>query len=501
MDKATFLTYVEIFWRINMKNIEIFKKEKRILVIGDVMLDRYYEGRVDRISPEAPVPILKVLNDFDRPGGAANVAINVAKLGLQVTLVGYVGNDSAADALARTVEGAGVVFKGMRSFSSPTILKLRALSQKQQIIRIDFEDSFADEDHSYLVGELGEMIGEFDAVILSDYAKGTLQNASEIIGLCLNSGKPVFVDPKGNDFARYAGATMITPNLLEFTNVAGSCVDDQQLARTAHKLRSELNLTHILVTRGEHGMALFSESGNDCYIDADAREVYDVTGAGDTVIATLAAAYASGVPIEQAVSLSNIAAGLVVARTGTSAVAAEEVIARLQELAENNTDDPIEAIKAAKAAGHKIVMTNGCFDILHAGHVSYLERAKELGDKLVIGINSDASINRLKGKGRPINGLKDRMALLSALRCVDWVIPFDGSVDEDGSLQDTPLTLIQDIQPDILVKGGDYSKNNIVGASDVIQRGGQVEIIPLVQGRSTTAIVSRLVDASLMDGI
>ncbi|MBJ7527184.1 MAG: bifunctional D-glycero-beta-D-manno-heptose-7-phosphate kinase/D-glycero-beta-D-manno-heptose 1-phosphate adenylyltransferase HldE [Sphingomonadaceae bacterium] len=484
-----------------MKNFEIFKKEKKILVVGDVMLDRYYEGRVDRISPEAPVPILKVLNDFDRPGGAANVAINIAKLGLQVTLVGYVGNDPAADALASAVEHAGVAFKCVRSFSCPTILKLRALSQKQQIIRIDFEESFADEDHNHMVVELKEMISEFDAVVLSDYAKGTLHNASEIIDLCLNSGKPVFVDPKGNDFLRYAGATMITPNLLEFTNVTGCYVDNEQFARAAHNLRRELRLKHILVTRGENGMGLFSDSGVDCHIDADAREVYDVTGAGDTVIATIAAAFASGLPMEQAVRLSNIAAGLVVARTGTSAVTAEEVIARLQDLAEHKTTEPIVAIKAAKGAGHKIVMTNGCFDILHSGHVSYLEQAKGLGDKLVVGINSDASITRLKGKGRPINTLKDRMALLSALRCVDWVVPFDGSVDQDGTLQDTPLTLIKSIEPDILVKGGDYSINSIVGASDVIQRGGRVEIIPLVEGRSTTAIVNRLADASLVDGI
>ena len=248
-------------------------------------------------------------------------------------------------------------------------------------------------------------------------------------------------------------------------------------------------------------MGLFSDLGVDYHIDADAKEVYDVTGAGDTVIATLTAAFASGASMEQAVKLSNIAAGLVVARTGTSAVTAEEVIARLQELADHKITDPIEAIKAAKGAGHKIVMTNGCFDILHSGHVSYLEQAKGLGDKLVVGINSDASITRLKGKDRPINNLKDRIALLSALRCVDWVVPFDGSVDQEGTLQDTPLTLIKAIEPDILVKGGDYSISTIVGAPDVIQWGGRVEIIPLVEGRSTTAIVNRLAEASLVDGI
>jgi D-beta-D-heptose 7-phosphate kinase / D-beta-D-heptose 1-phosphate adenosyltransferase len=484
-----------------MKKIEIFNKKSKVLVVGDVMLDRYYDGRVERISPEAPVPILKVLTEFDRPGGAANVAINIAKLGLGVTLVGYVGSDPAADALANAVEDAGVVFLKIPSSSCPTILKIRALSQKQQVIRIDFESSFKDEEHSRLISELKNVIHTFDAVVLSDYAKGTLEKIADIIDLCSKNSKPVFVDPKGSDFSRYAGATMITPNLLEFTTIVGQYADEEEFGRFAHQLKKDLNLKHILVTRGEDGMALFSESGPDYLITADAREVYDVTGAGDTVIATLAAAYASGTPIEQAVSLSNIAAGLVVARTGTSAVTAGEVVARLKELTEHKTDDPIEAISAAKGAGDKIVMTNGCFDILHSGHVTYLEKARALGDKLVVAINTDASVNRLKGRARPINSLEDRMALISALRCVDWVIPFGDPVDGGGESQDTPLGLIRSIRPDILVKGGDYSVDTVVGATDVMEWGGRVDIIPLVEGRSTTAIANRLASLSAMEAI
>lgn len=477
-----------------MTNPEMIDKSKRILVVGDVMLDRYYEGTVKRISPEAPVPILKVSNDFDRPGGAANVAINIARLGLHATLLGYVGADSAADALAEAVRIAGVEFEPITSNASPTILKLRALSQKQQIIRIDFEDSFRSEDHAHLLKKLQEIVRSFDAVILSDYAKGTLECSAEIIEICSRNNKPVFVDPKGTDFSRYAGATVITPNLSEFVTVTGEYSDEQEFECAAQKLRRDLNLKHILVTRGEDGMSLFSETGLAYSIAADAREVYDVTGAGDTVIATMTAAFASGTTIEQAVMLSNIAAGLVVARTGTSAVTAEEVMKRLKETFYQATDDPLEAIEVAKRAGNTIVMTNGCFDILHLGHVSYLKRARALGDKLVVAVNSDASVTRLKGDGRPINRLEDRMALLSALRCVDWVIPFDGSVDDDGSFQDTPLTLIRTVGPDILVKGGDYSVATIVGAADVLESGGQVEIISLVKGMSTTAIANRLAD-------
>ncbi len=469
-------------------------------MVGDVMLDRYYEGKVERISPEAPVPILKVSNEFDRPGGAANVAINIARLGLHATLLGYVGTDAAAEALAGALKAAGIDFEPISSDSSPTIMKLRALSQKQQIIRIDFEDSFRRENHDRLLQKLEAIVEAFDAVILSDYAKGTLEKSAEIIDICKRHDKPVFVDPKGADFSRYIGATVITPNLPEFITVTGQYADEQEFDCAAQKLRCDLNLKHILVTRGEDGMSLFSETGPAYSIKADAREVYDVTGAGDTVIATLAAAVASGTPIEQAVMLSNIAAGLVVARTGTSAVTAEEVMKRLKETMQQEIEDPLEAIDVAKRAGDTIVMTNGCFDILHLGHVSYLERARALGDKLVVAVNSDASVTRLKGQGRPINGLEDRMALLSALRCVDWVVPFGGSIDEDGALKDTPLTLIRTIGPDILVKGGDYSVETVVGADDVLRAGGRVEIISLVEGRSTTAIANRLADVSAKAG-
>lgn len=477
-----------------MNKNQIFDPQSSILVVGDIMIDRYYDGQVRRISPEAPVPILNVKNEFDRAGGAANVAINIAKLGLDVTLVGYVGRDAASTALASMLDAAGVRFLPLVSATCPTIMKVRALSKSQQIIRIDFEKNFDGEDHRALADHVEMLIADVNLVVLSDYAKGTLQNAAEIIRICREKGKSVFVDPKGKDFEKYHGATMITPNLSEFEGVSGDFGDEDSFRQRAEQLRYRLGLQHLLVTRGEDGMSLFSEKNANLHIAADAREVYDVTGAGDTAMATLAAAYASGTTLGQAVSLANIAAGIVVAKTGTSTVSASEILARYAEAEQPTNNDPVAAIRAAQAAGHKIVMTNGCFDILHAGHVQYLEQAKRLGDKLVVAINSDASVTRLKGTARPINNLDDRVAILAALRCIDWVVPFDGSIDEDGNFQDTPLDIIRLIRPDVLVKGADYSISNIVGSADVLAWGGEVQVIPLLPGRSTTAAVKRLTD-------
>lgn len=470
----------------------MFDATKRILVVGDIMLDRYYDGQVNRISPEAPVPILRISRVFDRAGGAANVAINIARLGLAVTLIGYVGNDTAASDLQSILKEFEVNFIPIESDHKPTILKVRALAHTHQMMRLDFEESFNTEDHDRLIDEIAKSIPDFDAVILSDYAKGTLTRAQDIIMACRQNGKAVFVDPKGQDFSIYRGATLITPNLAEFTAVAGSFDGEQDLEQRAQALRIELGLDHVLVTRGECGMSLASAEGPMYSVAAEALEVFDVTGAGDTVIATLASAYASGLPMHEAVQLSNVAASLVVGRTGTSSVTAEEVLNRLKDKTHQEGTAPIDAINAATRAGERIVMTNGCFDILHAGHVTYLQKARELGDRLVVAVNSDASVRRLKGNGRPINSLEDRMSVLSSLRCVDWVIPFDGSVDEHGRLQDTPLALINAIRPNILVKGGDYTLETVVGASEVLSWGGRVEIIDLVEGRSTTAIVSRL---------
>ncbi len=479
-----------------MQAADFFRSDSHVVVIGDVMLDRYYEGSVDRISPEAPVPILHVADCFERPGGAANVALNLASLGVQVTLVGLVGKDADAARLETLLGEGGVACRFIVSQTARTIVKVRALSRRQQVLRLDFEDSFANEPHDALAAVVASLLPAASLIILSDYGKGSLTEAAALITASRAAGVPVLVDPKGLDFSKYAGATLITPNLSEFTAVAGVPADEADFAARAQAMRAELGLDHLLVTRGEQGMTLCSGAGEPYSVAADAREVYDVTGAGDTVIATLAGALASGVPVRRAVDLANVAAGLVVARKGTASVQAADILARMREQAASVEDDPIAAIAAAQRAGEVIVMTNGCFDILHAGHVAYLQQARQMGQRLVVAVNSDASVRRLKGAGRPINPIEDRMAVLSALRCVDWVLAFDGSAAPDGGREDTPRDLIAQVAPDILVKGGDYSVATIVGADAVLARGGRVEVLPLLPGRSTSHIAQRAAQAT-----
>lgn len=465
---------------------------KRVLLVGDAMLDRYMEGPVGRISPEAPVPIVKVGRVFDRPGGAANVALNLASLGVAVTFVAHVGRDADATALRDRLEEAGVATRFVTAENARTIVKLRVLSQRHQLLRLDFEDSFADEDHEPLLDAYRAALADHDLVVLSDYGKGTLARVADLIALAKAAGKSTIVDPKGSDFARYAGATAITPNASEFATVAGRAADEADFGARGFALREQLGLAHLLVTRGERGMTLFSEGGFRLDMPTVAREVYDVTGAGDTVIATLAATHAAGASFPEAVRLANLAAGIVVGRMGTAAVTLHELAEASAPIgAADDVEITLRRIAEAKARGERIVMTNGCFDILHAGHVDYLARAKALGRRLVVALNSDASVTRLKGESRPINGWADRAAVLAALEAVDWVVPFDGSIDAEGRHSDTPLDIIRAIGPDVLVKGGDYTIETIVGAEDVLAAGGRVEVLPFLEGRSTSSIVAR----------
>lgn len=465
---------------------------KKILIIGDLMVDRYYEGNVARISPEAPVPVLKVKEKFDRPGGAANVALNIASLGLQTTLMGYVGKDETASDLQKMLHSLNIRFIPIEIYNKPTIMKVRAIAQTQQMIRIDFEDNFHDQDHEPMIRNLAETIHGFDAVILSDYNKGTLSRASDIIRICNESQKPVFVDPKGSDYSKYKGAFCLTPNFSEFCQVIGHVPDEADIVSYAKTLITKLDLKCMLVTRGENGMTLISSQSEPMTIKADAVEVYDVTGAGDTVIATLASAFVSGVDIKNATILSNIAAGLVVARKGTSTVTSSELHQRYQYISSEKEDNPVKSIRAAQSAGQTIVMTNGCFDILHSGHVKYLQQARSLGDRLVVAVNSDKSTERLKGPGRPINKLTNRMAVLNGLKSVDWVIAFDGWVDNDGVHRDDPLAIIKEIKPNVLVKGGDYEIDDIVGSKEVKEWGGAVHALSFIEGESTSSIVKRI---------
>ncbi len=476
-----------------MTSMPLFSQARPVLVVGDAMLDRYHEGTTTRISPEAPVPVLHVSTSFQRPGGAANVALNIAALGVPVSLICYVGDDNDARILQDLLEAQGVNCHFVTVPSCCTIVKMRAISQGQQIMRLDFEQRFSCVDDPALANVFDEALADHDIVILSDYGKGTLDNVSALIARARGAGKTILVDPKGNDFSRYAGATLMTPNEREFFQIVGQADDEADFNRKGQQLRSELGLKALLVTRGERGMTLIDDADTVTSIATRAREVYDVTGAGDTVIATLAATISSGMPIKDAMAIANQAAGIVVSRPGTATVTASELLASLtHERLELDEDDILREIEAARGRGQRIVMTNGCFDILHAGHVAYLTEARTLGDRLVVAVNSDASVRRLKGATRPFNELAHRMAVMRGLRAVDWVIAFDGSRNDDGTHVDTPLDLIRKVRPDVLVKGGDYTPDTVVGADDVARWGGRVAILPFVDGQSTTGLADRI---------
>ncbi len=460
-----------------------------VLVLGDIMLDRYWEGATSRISPEAPVPVVKVEQIKDRPGGAGNVALNIAALGAGARLGGYTGDDEMADSLQDMLGGAGVTCAFTRVAEMPTITKLRIISRHQQLIRLDFEEAALANAGAPLGEGLAEKLAGCGALVLSDYAKGALADPQPLITAARAAGVPVLVDPKGTDFARYRGATLLTPNLHEFEAVVGACNSESELVARGEALMGELQLEALLVTRGEHGMTLLRPGEEELHLPARAREVFDVTGAGDTVIAVLAAAVAAGAELPQAVGLANTAASIVVGKLGTASVSAPELRRAVQQEQGSErgavTLEQLQVAMAdARSQGEKVVFTNGCFDIIHAGHVTYLEQARELGDRLVVAVNSDDSVRRLKGKGRPINPQDRRMAVLAGLEAVDWVVCFT---------EDTPEPLLEILQPDILVKGGDYAgKEQVVGWEIVEGYGGEVKVLGVVDNVSTTAIVSQI---------
>jgi D-beta-D-heptose 7-phosphate kinase/D-beta-D-heptose 1-phosphate adenosyltransferase len=458
----------------------------RVLVAGDIMLDRYWSGATRRISPEAPVPVVHVGSMEDRPGGAANVALNLAALGCQTRLAGITGRDEAADILAIRLADAGVDAHLVRQPGLPTITKLRILSHNQQLLRLDFEQSLAREGDDPLPALVQGLLAEADLLLLSDYAKGTLADPRPLVESARALGKPVLVDPKGTDFGRYRGATLLTPNRTELEAIVGAWRDDADLVGRGQRLRADLGLDALLVTLGERGMLLLPADREALHLPTRAREVYDVTGAGDTVIATLAGALAAGAELAEACALANCAAGLAVGKLGTATVSAQE-LERARLGAEWHTildaEALVSAVAAARAQGERVVMTNGCFDILHEGHVAYLQQARALGDRLVVAVNDDGSVRRLKGAGRPINGVESRMAVLAGLASVDWVCPFP---------EDTPRDLICRVRPDLLVKGGDYAPDAIAGAECVRAAGGEVRILPFLPGRSTSRIIGAI---------
>jgi D-beta-D-heptose 7-phosphate kinase / D-beta-D-heptose 1-phosphate adenosyltransferase len=471
-----------------MKQIFTPDNKAKVLIAGDVILDRYLHGDTTRISPEAPVPVVHVIETEERPGGAGNVALNISKLGVQACLVGVTGKDDSSDLLEKYLSNENVECKFIRQDGFQTVTKLRVLSQHQQLIRLDYEANAIQVDVEKINALFIQQLRETKVVVLSDYAKGSLRDINNLIQQARDNGCTVLIDPKGIDFSRYQGASVLTPNVKEFEMVVGKCDDIDEIVSKGKALCKTLELAALLVTRGKDGMTLIRQDEPPVHLPSRALDVFDVTGAGDTVIATLAAAIASGHDMVHATALANEAAGLVVAKLGTACVTVKELNRAVMEHHVKNKgilDDAhlMSVVNEIKKQGETLVMTNGCFDILHAGHVQYLQHAKQLGDYLLVAVNDDASVSRLKGDKRPVNQLADRMTVLDALEAVDWVIPF---------ADDTPENLINKVLPEILVKGGDYQINEIAGADAVIKNKGEVKILPLLEGCSTSRIIENI---------
>ena len=467
-------------------------KGGNITVIGDVMLDRFWSGASRRVSPEAPVPVVSVGDQEDRAGGAGNVAVNLAKLGVSVSLVGLCGDDEHARALRSCVESAGVRWNVMPC-AAQTIVKLRVLSRNQQLLRMDFEESLAPYATDLFVGFALQHVADARLVVFSDYAKGSLHAIESLMRHCREAGIATLVDPKGTDFERYRGATLLTPNLTELEAVVGPCADESVLVQKAEALRAELDIQAILVTRSEAGMSLIESGKPARHYAASAKEVFDVTGAGDTVIAVIAGCLSAGMPLGDAARFANQAAGVVVGKLGTASVSPAELNAAMENdfpregLSGVMTEaELLNGISQARASGQRVVMTNGCFDLLHPGHIAYLEQAAALGDLLVVAVNDDDSVRRLKGDLRPINSVEDRMAVLAGLSAVSCVVPFS---------EDTPARLVDAVRPNVLVKGGDYQVEEIAGHDSVLANGGQVVTLDYLSGHSTSEIIGRMGDS------
>ena len=473
--------------------------ETHVLVVGDVMLDRYIWGAVERISPEAPVPVVRAGHRSDQPGGAANVAMNIAGLGARATVIGFAGEDADQETLARCLKAAKVQAHLTIVPGHPTTSKLRILGGQQQILRLDVERAgpYPPEAYAALSASVSALLEGVQAVVLSDYAKGVL--SEEVCRAILDQARahniPVLVDPKHKDFARYAGATTICPNLQELSVATGlPHKDTDAMLSAAQAMLPVLGLDYLTVTLSEKGIAVV-RPGSKQIFPAVARQVFDVSGAGDTVIATLALALASGLPIEEAVPLANIAAGIVVSKVGTVPITRNELITSLMpeiELQASEKVLPLDRlvtrINAWRSEGQRVVFTNGCFDLLHVGHITLMEDARRQGDRLVVAINSDASVSGLKGPTRPVVNERDRGRVLAALAAVDAVVVFG---------EPTPIKLINALRPDVIVKGGDYTEDSVVGAQEARSWGGVVKIVPTVEGFSTTKLIARAATPAL----
>lgn len=471
--------------------------EARVLVVGDVMLDRYVYGTVERISPEAPIPVLRIERDEAMLGGAGNVLRNLGALGARATLVAVVGDDPPGAEIAALIDAEPraratlLTVPGRR-----TTVKTRHVAGGQQLFRTDLEsvEPLDGELAERLLASVESALDEHDAVVLSDYAKGVLSEAAlePVIARVRERGKPLVADPKSRDFGRYRGVSLLTPNRAELAAATGlSCVSDDEVAAAARRVIERHGVDAVLVTLSERGMSLISNDGAALRLEAEAREVFDVTGAGDSVVAALAAALAAGFPLAAAVRLANLAGGLAVAKLGTAVVHRDELAGALHAEDMKSTEAKIctlgmarERVARWRHRGERVGFTNGCFDLIHPGHVSLLTQAKGACDRLVVGLNSDESVRRLKGDKRPIQSEGARAAVLASLGMVDAVVIF---------AEDTPLELIRALRPDVLVKGADYALAEVVGAELVQAYGGDVLLADIVPGHSTTGTIAKLV--------
>jgi D-beta-D-heptose 7-phosphate kinase/D-beta-D-heptose 1-phosphate adenosyltransferase len=471
-----------------------------VVVFGDAMLDRYVFGGISRISPEAPIQILRVERDEERPGGAASVAADLAVLGARVRLVACAGDDEAGSAMHKLLAAAKIDAKGVVATPGrPTTLKTRMVARgtshsvSQQVLRVDREDTgpLRPADEKRLVASLAKALRGAGALVISDYAKGVVseRTARAVIAAARKAGVPVVVDPKGRDYSRYRGATVITPNRKETLDATGIAPSGATGAEAAGRRLIELTgVDAAVITLDKDGMAIVPKDGAVEMVLTSPREVYDVTGAGDIVAAVIGLALADGRSLRDAVHLANAAAGVEVGKVGASPVSREEILIALggEHASVHRVVDRAtlkRELSVLRAAGKKVVFTNGCFDILHAGHARYLHEARRQGDVLVVGLNSDPSVRRLKGEGRPVVAESDRAELLASLDCVDYVVVFD---------DDTPADLIRAVEPDVLVKGEDWKDKGVVGREFVEARGGRVVLVKLLAGRSTTNVVEKI---------
>lgn len=467
----------------------IVTSPKRFLVIGDIMLDKYCNGNINRISPEAPVPVLRYQGERNILGGAANVAANLVGMGQHVAIMSCVGDDvygreMSAMLQEKNIDSSMVAVEASRK----STLKMRYVAGNQQLLRVDDEttDDLKPDTVKMLLEKLEQRINEFDIVLLSDYMKGVLSYdfTRQLIEIANAHNKKVIVDVKDPRSDKYAGAFLLKPNRKELHDLTGCKVDTREDVVDAMKqLKKNAGCQSVLATLSADGMAYLGEDDSVIFEKSDSRKVYDVVGAGDTAFAYLAAAYAFGFSNQDALRISNTASSIKVTKFGTSVVEINEVISELYGQTDKlQTMDTIEDVLEMQH-GKTIVFTNGCFDILHIGHIRYLKEAKARGDILVLGLNSDASVKRLKGNDRPINNQTDRMEMLAEMEFIDYIVIFD---------DDTPIELIKKVKPDLLVKGGDYKIDNIVGADFVMSYGGRVEVIPFVEGKSTTNIINNM---------